>query len=273
MCAASPHLKANVDRFGGFAELYDANRPAPPAIIVDILTQLSGTSTPHLVVDVGSGSGLSTLIWSARAREVIGIEPGADMRDQAARRAATSGASNVRFIEGPSTVTGLRDGCADIVTVSQALHWMEPGPTFAEIARILRTGGVFAAYDCDWPPTLNAEAEMAYEAAMERTRTLEKELKLSPHVRRWKKDEHAKRIADSGRFRYVREVVLHHVESGGADRLVAIALSQGNVQTLLKAGLGEEDIGIAELRTKARAALGDAIVPWYWSYRMRLGIR
>jgi hypothetical protein len=132
---------------------------------------------------------------------------------------------------------------------------------------------VFAAYDCDWPPTLNAEAEKAYQAAMERTRRLEKELTLSPHVRRWTKDEHAKRIADSGRFRYVREVVLHHVESGGADRLVAIALSQGNVQTLLKAGLGEEDIGIAELRTKARAALGDAVVPWYWSYRMRFGIR
>ena len=40
---------------------------------------------------------------------------------------------------------------ADIVTCSQSFHWMEPEPTLAEIARILRPGGVFAAYDYDWP--------------------------------------------------------------------------------------------------------------------------
>ena len=34
----------------------------------------------------------------------------------------------------------------------QALHWMEPAPTFGEVARLLRPGGVFAALDCDWPP-------------------------------------------------------------------------------------------------------------------------
>lgn len=32
-------------------------------------------------------------------------------------------------------------------TVAQALHWMEPASTLAEVARILRPGGVFAAYD------------------------------------------------------------------------------------------------------------------------------
>jgi hypothetical protein len=32
-------------------------------------------------------------------------------------------------------------------TVSQAFHWMDPTATLAEIARILRPGGLFAVYD------------------------------------------------------------------------------------------------------------------------------
>ena len=31
--------------------------------------------------------------------------------------------------------------------------------------------------------------------------------------------------------------------------------------------------GIDVLRATARRVLGDAIVPWYWSYRVRLGIK
>src|SRR4051794_19046780 len=61
--------------------------------------------------------------------------------------------------EGVAHQTGLPDGCADIVTAAQSLHWMEPTATLAEIARILRPGGLFAAYDYDWPPTLHWELD------------------------------------------------------------------------------------------------------------------
>jgi len=205
------HVAANTDRFSGFAELYDSQRPRPPEIIVDLLTQLAAKDRP-VVVDLGSGTGLSTILWARAAAEVVGVEPNADMRAQAERRAADSGAGAIRFIEGLSTATGLPDRYADIVTCSQSLHWMEPNGTFAEVARILRDGGVFAAYDCDWPPTVNAEAEQAYNACRVKAEALERSLRLAPEVRRWNKDGHLERIRQSGRFRYVKEVVLHHVE-------------------------------------------------------------
>ena len=141
-------IPANLTRFSGFADTYDRYRPSPPSVLVDILTQLAQVDRPKLVVDIGCGTGLSTRIWSGRAEEIIGIEPNTDMRHQA--EAATS-QSDVHFQDGTSTGTGLADACADIVTCVQSLHWMEPGATFAEIARILRPGGVFAAVDCDWP--------------------------------------------------------------------------------------------------------------------------
>jgi ubiquinone/menaquinone biosynthesis C-methylase UbiE len=273
MKADRARVAANADRFSGFAELYDRYRPRPPELIVDLLMQLSSKPRP-VVVDLGSGSGLSTLIWTRCAVEVVGVEPNADMRAQAELRAAGSDApAGVRFVEGLSTATGLPDRYADIVTCSQSLHWMEPAGTFAEVARILRDGGVFGAYDCDWPPTFNPEAEQAYIACRLKAETVRRERRLAPDVREWNKSGHLERMRHIGRFRYVREVVLHHVESGGAERLVGLALSQGEVATLLKHGVSEDEIGITALRDAAHRALGDAVMPWFWSYRLRLGVK
>jgi len=267
----SSHIERNVERFSGFADTYDSYRPQPPAIIIDILTQLARVETPDLVVDIGSGTGLSTRIWAGRARRVIGIEPNADMRREAEVR--TTALSDVSYQEGISTATGLPDGCADIVTCSQSLHWMEPGPTFAEVARILRDGGVFAAIDCDWPPTMSWEAEQAYLDFTKKAHRFQEEMGDSRTAGRWLKEEHLAGIQESGLFRYVNEIAVHSVESGNADRLVGLALSFGGVAGLLKRGLSEDEIGITELRNSARRTLGDDPSPWYFSYRIRLGVR
>lgn len=265
------HIERNVERFSGFADTYDAHRPQPPAIIVDILTQLAGIETPDLVVDIGSGTGLSTRIWAGRARKAIGIEPGLDMRREAERQSA--GLPDVSYQKGISTATGLPDGCADVVTVSQAFHWMEPRPTLVEVARILRDGGVFAAYDCDWPPTMNWEAERAYLDHAKTYHRFQEESGDSRTAGRWPKDAHLAGIRDSGFFRYVTEVAVHSVESGNADRLVGLALSFGGVVNLLKRGLTEDQVGITKLRAEAKRTLGDEPSPWYFSYRIRLGVK
>jgi hypothetical protein len=67
--------------------------------------------------------------------------------------------------------------------------------------------------------------------------------------------------------------VLHHVESGDAERLVGVMLSQGEIASLLRHGISEDEIGITALRAAAQRALGDATVAWYWSYRVRLAVK
>jgi ubiquinone/menaquinone biosynthesis C-methylase UbiE len=263
---------AGAARFAGSAARYDAHRPAPPSVIADILTQLAQVAPPELVVDLGCGTGLSTLLWVGRAAAVVGIEPSADMRHQAERRAARFGGANVRFQPGVSTATGLPDGCAAIVTCSQSLHWMDPQPTFAEAARVLRPGGVFAAYDCEWPPTLHWEVELAYEALLARAAALADERGLSQRAAMWPKREHLARMRASRHFRRTKEIALHHAETGGAARLVGLAASHSHVAALLEQGLSEAELGLETLRVAARRALGDGTVPWYWSYRMRIGV-
>jgi ubiquinone/menaquinone biosynthesis C-methylase UbiE len=263
-------IPGNLTRFSGFADTYDANRPQPPVVIVDILTHLIATAHPALVVDIGCGTGLSTRLWAARAKKVVGIEPNADMRHQAHK---TTEDANVSYHEGLSTATGLADACADIVTCSQALHWMEPEPTFAEVARILRTGGVFAAIDCDWPPTIDWEVEAAYGKVMQQVEALEKRHGVSTDVRKWAKEEHLSRMVASGRFRFTKELLVHQLESGDAVRLVGLTRSQGSVAALLRAGLSEDEVGISTLRKAAEKWLGAKARPWYFSYRVRIGIK
>jgi SAM-dependent methyltransferase len=271
--SAMDSLQGNIERFSGFAGTYDAFRPHPPPAIVDLLTMYAGGERPRLVIDVGSGTGLSTRIWAGRADEIVGVEPNEDMREQALERTASlPDAATLRYANGLSTQTGLPDACADVVTVSQALHWLQPEPTFREIARILRPGGVFAAYDCDWPPVVHPEAEMAYNAFMARSGDIRREGSPDGRIRRWSKGGHLQRIRASGQFRYVREVVLHHVEKGNADRLVGIALSQGGVAGLLQSGWTEKQIGLDLFRVEAARTLGDVPCPWYWSYRVRIGV-
>jgi ubiquinone/menaquinone biosynthesis C-methylase UbiE len=266
-------MNANLQRFTGFADTYDRYRPALPLVIRDILSQLAGSVHPLRVVDIGAGTGLSTRLWKGFDAAVIGIEPSADMRRAFSQAQALDPAlSNIRFQEGTSTNTGLPDACADIVTVSQALHWMEPEPTFAEVARILRRGGVFAAIDCDWPPTIHPALDVAFKACMAKARAVEKAYGISPGVQRWHKDQHLLRMQQSGHFGFTKETFCHNRETGGVDRLIGLAQSQSTVAALLKHGLSEEEIGISDLRKAAEKILTGRAVPWWWSYRMRVGI-
>ena len=251
----------------GFAAGFDANRPSPPEVLVEILCLEAQVDRPRLVVDLGSGTGLSTRIWADRADEVVGVEPSPEMRAQA--EAATR-AGNVRFVQAYAQATGLPDGEADVVTCSQALHWMDPKPTFAEAARLLRPGGVFAAYDYDWPPVVAWEVEAAFEEVLRRVRA-----GRAPDGRgmRYAKEAHLERIKASGHFRYAREIVFHSRDRADAARIVGMVLSLGPLTVRLSEGLSEEEIGLTALRDAAERALGDREAEIFLSYRIRLGVK
>jgi SAM-dependent methyltransferase len=256
-------------RFSGFAGEYNQHRPQPPAALAPLLSQLAGTELPMLVVDLGSGTGLSSRYWTGYAQRVVGVEPNADMRAEAQRQTQ---AANVEYHAGFAHATGLPDRCAQIVTCMQALHWMDPPATFSEARRILRPGGVFAAIDYDWPPvTRSWRADEAWCSCSERVTRLEGSLPGS-RPPRWDKARHLVRMADSGCFRFTRECVLHHVDEGNGARYLGLLRSQGGVMDLLKAGCTEAELGIDALERIARAELGDELRLWYWSARVRFGV-
>jgi SAM-dependent methyltransferase len=258
-----------VTRFSSYAADYDAARPHPPAELAEVLMQWSSASAPD-VVDVGAGTGLSALIWAGRARAVTAVEPGDGMRAVAQQRlAALPGRTRFAVAGGSAEDTGLPDACADIVTASQAMHWFDAARALPEMARILRRGGVFAAYDCDWPPCIDWETDAAYEAFDRRVVELEEARGLRPpHSGK----HHLARLRDSGLFRHATEIAVHSLEQGDARRLADVGLSQGGAVALLEAGATEDEIGMTALREVAARRLPDPVT-WWWTYRVRMAVK
>jgi SAM-dependent methyltransferase len=265
-----------VSRFTGFAAEYDAARPRPPAVIPQLIRQWADVTEPD-VVDLGAGTGLATVIWAGLAASVTAVEPSADMRSVALRRveevrdAGLPGLpTEFALAGGTAEKTGLPSGCADIVTASQAMHWFDLDRALPEIARVLRPGGVLAAFDCDWPPCVDWETDAAYAAADRRIRDLERARGLEPP--RAAKDQHLARMRDCGLFRHSTEIAVHGREEGDARRLLDLALTQGGAVALLGDGATEEELGLTALRAVAARRLPSPRT-WWWTYRIRLAVR
>jgi ubiquinone/menaquinone biosynthesis C-methylase UbiE len=255
----------------GKASSYDRVRPTPPPALLDLLTQLIRLPHPALVVDLGSGTGLSTAIWGGRAERVIGIEPNADMRREATQKIEGHPyAAHIEYREGFAHQTDLPDGCADIVTAAQSFHWMEPTSTLAEITRILRPGGLFAAYDYDAPPTIYWEIDHLAQEVTARTVRLIQERGLAPTFKIWPKNKSLEPLRESGHFRFTREVLLHHIEQGDAARFLAMMQSSAFSNRFQ---FTDQETGFDCLSAAAHQYIGSEPVPWYVSYRIRVGIK
>ena len=254
----------------GFASAYDHNRPGTPQALVQVLSRYARRVRPDLVVDLGTGTGLSARAWAATAAQVIGVEPNPGFLAEPAR---VTTEPNVSFRLAFAHETDVGDECADIVTCSQSLHWMEPAPTFAEVARILRPGGVFAAYDYDWPPALDPELDEAFDAYRARRDAAREARGITRGADASPKHEHLARMRASGRFRYCREILLHSVEEGGVERVVGFARSIGMPVADTQQVDLEHELRIDELEEAARRVLGDRVVPFVFGYRVRVGVR
>lgn len=250
----------------GFAERYDSFRPRPPAALKELLPPLAGVRRPALVVDLGSGSGLSTRFWADLADQVVGVEPNREMVRYAER---VTSFANVRYLNAAAEETGLPDRVADIVTAAQSLQWMDRERVFTEITRLLRPGGVFCAYEYFSLQTPLWTPEAVWARVRRTTGRLRKELGLDAELSCWQTGREP--IENSGAFREVRELALHSIELGDGQRLLGFALSEGSLQTLLAAGVTEEQVGLDEL-LRAAAEMREPVA-WWIGYRVWLGLR
>jgi ubiquinone/menaquinone biosynthesis C-methylase UbiE len=254
----------------GFAEVYDEHRPSPAAAVIDVLLFLAQTERPRLVVDLGAGTGLSTRVWAKRANEVIGVDGNPRMIERARRMTR---APNIRFVEGFAAATGLPAGQADIVTCSQSFHWMEPEPVLAEVARLLRADGVFAAYDYDVPPLIQPDVDEAFRELLASRRAARERLGLFAGQRIWPKDRHLARIQASGRFRITRELVCHGWEEANAARVAGLARSLGGAEKLFGDAAPEVSEAYECLVESAKRILGERRSPMLLCFRIRAGIK
>ncbi|MGC4811348.1 class I SAM-dependent methyltransferase [Micromonospora sp. DT228] len=122
--------------FGAAASSYDRFRPHYPESA--LRWALDGLRSAR-IVDLGAGTGILTRDVQALGHEVVPVEPDPGMRAQLAE--STPGTT---ALAGSAEEVPLPDATADAVLVGTAYHWFDREPAHAEIARVLRPGGIFA---------------------------------------------------------------------------------------------------------------------------------
>src|SRR5207244_9435794 len=106
-------------------------------IRADLVTGVQTCALP-ILVDVGSGTGISARQFARLGIRVVGIEPNDEMRNQAGQAVLPSRVPAPVYRAGRAEATGLRESWADAVLAAQAFHWFEPDPTLREFHRILK---------------------------------------------------------------------------------------------------------------------------------------
>ncbi|NNC12292.1 class I SAM-dependent methyltransferase [Planctomonas sp. JC2975] len=139
---------------GWTADQYAAHRRDLPEIVVADLVSHFGLDLASSVVDLGSGTGQAIAPLSRRVGVGIAIEPEPDMLRRLRER--TDVGSNVLTILGsdhdlPLLRNVLGDRRVDLVTVANALHFMDPAAVFADALSVLRPGGGIAVISHGWP--------------------------------------------------------------------------------------------------------------------------
>ncbi|GAB2971547.1 hypothetical protein GCM10027076_05560 [Nocardioides montaniterrae] len=102
----------------------------------------------RVVLDLGCGTGFHLPLFASTARRVIGVEPHAGLLKVAGRR--TRALSNVSLSVGTAQAIPLPAASVDVVHARWA-YFFGPGcePGLAEVARVLRPGGVALVIDND----------------------------------------------------------------------------------------------------------------------------
>jgi SAM-dependent methyltransferase len=138
---ANPSELRPTERFTGLTDLYERFRPDYPAEAIDFIVAHCLLGTTTLIVDIGSGTGISSRILSGRGICVVGIEPNEEMRQRAIEVGAPPSGVPLTYQAGTAEATGLSDGCADAVLSAQAFHWFDAEQAIAEFHRILKPHG------------------------------------------------------------------------------------------------------------------------------------
>jgi SAM-dependent methyltransferase len=150
---------------------------------------------------------------------------------------------------------------------------MEPQPVLAEAARILRSGGVFAACDYDVPAFVEPEVDEAFAAHFQARRAARERLDLAAGATMWPKERHVEQIRRSGRFRHARELVAHGWWETDAERIVGLAESLGGPRAIFGGQAPEVDETFQQFRETVARVLGVGTWPVLLCLRLRVGIK
>jgi ubiquinone/menaquinone biosynthesis C-methylase UbiE len=232
--------------FERLAEDY-RSRPGYPEALVDRLSELAGAG--RAVVDLGAGTGALAAPLARRGHRVWAVEPAAAMLEVCRE---TCQELEVVHVLGTAERTHLESGCAGLVLLADAVHWVPPDAAGAEAARLLVPDGVAAVVIAE---PMDTPFMRDVQEALRRANPRARPRSADPRARQWL-------ALAGGPGRPIEEQWKHEVPLT-PELLAAVVRSLSYAAPAL--GPQETDRLVNEVRAQA-SARGGAV----WSRQLRL---
>ncbi|MBV9912737.1 MAG: class I SAM-dependent methyltransferase [Sinobacteraceae bacterium] len=126
------------DHFSRLARQYARYRPTYPAALFAYLAGISPGR--QLAWDCACGGGQASVALAEHFDGVVATDASPQQVAAAVRHAQVS------YRVAKAEDSGLQSGTVDLVTVAQALHWLDLPAFYAEVRRTLRPSGVLAVW-------------------------------------------------------------------------------------------------------------------------------
>lgn len=149
------------DHFSRQAPDYAKYRPGYPEPLFSWLADRA--SGDELAWDVGCGNGQAAVPLATHFHRVVATDL------SAAQIAQAQPHPRVEYRVAPCEASGLPDASCDLVTVAQAIHWFDFDKFYAEVRRVLKPGGLLAAWTYTLlrgEPAINAVIEAFYTGVL-----------------------------------------------------------------------------------------------------------
>lgn len=129
------------DHFSGHAADYARARPRYPQMLYNWLADQCDKRA--LAWDCATGNGQAAVALAEYFDAVFATDASAEQIANAAKH------PRVQYEVSPAEDSGLPTQSVDLVTVAQAMHWFDLKRFYAEVKRVLKPRGVFAAWGYD----------------------------------------------------------------------------------------------------------------------------
>ena len=124
------------------AERYAEGRPYFHPLIIGRIKEFLSLAEPlSSALDVGCGTGLSSIALKELAQNVVGVDASAEMITLAPRE------NRIKYFVAPAENLPFEENEFDLITLSQVFHWLDKDRFFAEANRVLRPNGWLVIYD------------------------------------------------------------------------------------------------------------------------------
>lgn len=131
---------------GSTANHYRRFRRDVPNVVVDAILQRLRLGDDAVAVDLGAGTGQVAVPLADRIATVWAVDPEPAMLVLLRERTLHEAVDNVLCVLASdrdlgALIRGLGEGRCDLVTIANALHWMDAPEVFGACHRLLRPGG------------------------------------------------------------------------------------------------------------------------------------